>query len=137
LSGEGLRIEDIAVVVADIDDRRRKIREDAQHLKINLAVVAHAQNIARLKDVAVDDNRGLRGRVGRDKVADCLHERGGISITGMKIGNEDEQKVRPSERIRRAGRRRHDSRRANAEGELATCQRSWVAADRGLITRHS
>ena len=124
--GEGLWIEDVAGVVADIDDRRREVREDAQHLEINLAVVAYAQNITRLKDVTVDDNGGLHGRVGRDKVADCLHERGGISIAGMKIGNEDKQKVRPSERIRWAGRRRHNSRRANTEGELATRQRSRV-----------
>ena len=94
--GEGLWIEDVSVVVADIDDRRREVREDAQHLEIDLPVVAYAQNITRLKDVTVDDNGGLRGRVGRDKVADCLHERRGISIAGMKIGDEDQRKVGPA-----------------------------------------
>ena len=58
--GEGLWIEDVAVVVADIDDRRREVREDAQHLEINLAVVAYAQNITRLKDVTVDDGCDLK-----------------------------------------------------------------------------
>src|SRR5208282_5504258 len=45
LGGKDLRIENIAVVIADIDDRWRKIREDAQRLKINFAVVAQAQGV--------------------------------------------------------------------------------------------
>jgi hypothetical protein len=88
--GKGLRIEDIAVVIADIDDRRGKTSEDTQCLKVNLAVVAQAQGIARLKDITVDDNGGLGAPVGRDKIADCLHKRSGISISGVKIGHEDE-----------------------------------------------
>src|SRR5580704_11035812 len=70
LSDEGLRIDDIAVVIADVDDRWRETREDPQHFKIDLAVIAQAKGIAQFEDIAIDDDDGLRAPVRRDEIAD-------------------------------------------------------------------
>jgi hypothetical protein len=93
LTDEGGRIHDVAVVIADIDDRRRERGEHAQHLEIDFAVVARAEDIPHLENVAVDDDRGLAALVRRDEIANRFRQRRRIGVAGMKVGHQDQQKV--------------------------------------------